>query len=179
MNASEVMMTEKTLLEDKNVLIVDDEPDVLDTLEELLGMCQLTRAGSFEEAKKLLESQSFDLAVLDIMGVDGFSLLDMAYGKRVLAVMLTAHALTPENTIKSYKMGAAYFIPKEKMTDIADYLNDVLLAVQEKQNYWNTWMERVGQYYDERFGAGWKDDKTDFWTALAKKNWKMASEVLI
>lgn len=172
-------MAEKTLLEGKNILIVDDEPDVLETLEELLGMCQLTRAGSFEEAKTLLENQSFDLAVLDIMGVDGFSLLDMAQEKGVLAVMLTAHALTPENTIKSYKMGAAYFIPKEKMMDVAVYLNDVLQAVQEKRNYWNTWMERVGQYYDERFGPDWKDDKTDFWTALAKKDWKMASEVEI
>lgn len=172
-------MADKTLIEGKNILIVDDEPDVLETLEELLGMCQLTRAGSFEEAKTLLENQSFDLAVLDIMGVDGFSLLDMAYGKGVLAVMLTAHALTPENTIRSYKMGAAYFIPKEKMMDIAVYLNDVLQAVQEKQNYWNTWMERVGQYYDDRFGPDWKDDKTDFWKALAKKDWKMASEVEI
>ncbi len=172
-------MTEKTLLEGKTVLIVDDEPDVLDTLEELLGMCQLTRAGSFEEAKSKLETQSFDLAVLDIMGVDGFSLLDMAQEKGVLAVMLTAHALTPENTIRSYKMGAAYFIPKEKMTDIIDYLNDVLLAVQAKRNYWNTWMERVGQYYDDRFGPEWKDDKSDFWKALAKKDWKMASEVEI
>jgi DNA-binding NtrC family response regulator len=172
-------MPEKTLLEGKHILIVDDEPDVLDTLEELLGMCQLSRAKSFEEAKKQLENGSFDLAVLDIMGVNGFSLLDMAQEKGVLAVMLTAHALTPENTIKSYKMGAAYFIPKEKITDITVYLNDVLQMVQEKQNYWNTWMERVGQYYDDRFGPDWKDDKADFWKALAQKDWKMASEVEI
>ena len=172
-------MTDKSLLENKHILIVDDEPDVLDTLEELLGMCQLTRAESFEDAKTKLESGSFDLAVLDIMGVDGFALLDMAQEKGVLAVMLTAHALTPENTIKSYKMGAAYFIPKEKMMDIAVYLNDVLQAVQEKQNYWNTWMERVGQYYDDRFGPNWKDDKSNFWKALAKKDWKMASEIEI
>ncbi len=39
---------EKTL-KDKKVLIVDEEPDVLDTLEDILHMCDLTRASTFEE----------------------------------------------------------------------------------------------------------------------------------
>lgn len=172
-------MSRKNLLDGKKLLIVDDERDVLDSLEELLSVCQLTRAESFIEAKIKLENQHFDMAVLDIMGVDGFSLLDIAHKNGILSVMLTAHALTPENTIRSYKMGAAYFIPKEKITDISLYLNDVLVAVQEKQNYWNTWMEHVGQYYDHRFGPGWRAGQPNFWKALAKKDWKMASEIEI
>ena len=43
-------MPEKTLLEGKKILIVDDEPDVLDTLEELLGMFQ--RISPFSTMKK-------------------------------------------------------------------------------------------------------------------------------
>ena len=59
----------------KRLLIVDDEPDILETLEELLPMCDVVKASSFEEAKDLLEFQYFDIAVLDIMVVNGYKLL--------------------------------------------------------------------------------------------------------
>ena len=48
-------MTEENLLDGKKILIVDDEPDVLETLEELLPMCDISTAATFDEAKKLLE----------------------------------------------------------------------------------------------------------------------------
>jgi len=36
-------MTEENLLDGKKILIVDDEPDVLETLEELLPMCDISK----------------------------------------------------------------------------------------------------------------------------------------
>ena len=105
-----------------------DEPDVLDTLEELLEMCEVVTASSFDQVKKLLESQYFDIAILDIMGVNGYALLEIANEKKAMALMLTAHALSVENTEKAYKEGAASYIPKEKMADITTYLQDVLEA---------------------------------------------------
>jgi len=96
----------KTLLDGKRVLIVDDEPDVLATLEDLLSMCDVVKASSFLEAKDLLTTQYFDLAILDIMGVDGYKLLEIAVERKVIAVMLTAHALSPEDTVKSF--GSSY-----------------------------------------------------------------------
>ena len=59
------------------VLIVDDEPDILDSLEDLLTMCEVTKAGNFEDAKTCMERQTFDMAVLDIMGVSGYELLEV------------------------------------------------------------------------------------------------------
>jgi CheY-like chemotaxis protein len=44
-------MPDTTLLHGKKVLVVDDEPDVLDVLEEILDMCEVTRASTFEEAR--------------------------------------------------------------------------------------------------------------------------------
>ena len=84
-------MSDKAILEDKKILIVDDEPDILDALEELLSMCDVEKASTFDQAKELLESQDFDLAILDIMGVDGYKLLNMAKRRNITAVMLTAH----------------------------------------------------------------------------------------
>ena len=62
-------MSEYEYLEGKRILIVDDEPDVLDSLEDLLSMCEVTKASNFRDAKEYLRSQYFDIAVLDIMGV--------------------------------------------------------------------------------------------------------------
>ena len=58
----------KERLEGKKVLIVDDEPDVLETLSELLSMCQVVEASTFEEARDQLETGRFDMAILDIHG---------------------------------------------------------------------------------------------------------------
>ena len=127
------------LLEGKKILIVDDEPDVLETLEELLPMCEVKKATSFDEAKDLLESEYFDMAILDIMGVDGYKLLEIAKTREVVAVMLTAHALSPENTVRSYKEGAASYIPKEEMPNIVTYLNDILEAKEKGKNLWWRW----------------------------------------
>ena len=108
-------MAGRNLLDGKKILVVDDEPDVLDTLEGLLSMCAVKKASSFEEAAKLLETQAFDIAILDIMGVDGYKLLDIAKNRKVIPVMLTAHALSVENTLKSFREGAASYLPKDEM----------------------------------------------------------------
>ncbi|MCK5100583.1 MAG: response regulator [Desulfobacteraceae bacterium] len=151
-------------LENKNVLIADDEIDVLDSLEELLTMCNIARAQSFEEANNLLETQEFDIAILDIMGVDGYRLLEIANKKNVAAVMLTAHALSPKNIKKSYLGGACSYIPKEEMINIDTFLIDVLTAKKEGRNTWTKWLERLGSYCESNFGPDWQDEDEDFWT---------------
>ena len=156
-------MTTKNLLEGKRTLIVDDEPDVLETLEELLSICDVVKAGSFDEAKELLESQYFDIAILDIMGVDGYKLLEIANQRKVIAVMLTAHALTPDNIVKSYKEGAASYLPKEEMADIVTFLNEILEAKEKGKSFWWRWLERWGSFYDKKFGPDWKDGDKEFW----------------
>lgn len=145
------------LLNNKRVLIVDDEPDVLETLVDLLPMCDVVKVSSFQEAKNLMETQYFDIAVLDIMGVDGYKLLEIANKREIMAVMLTAHALSPEDTVKSYKEGAAYYVPKEKMPEITTYLNDILEAKEQGKSFWVRWFDRFNAYYDEKFGPDWKD----------------------
>ena len=157
-------MTDVSLLKGKKILVVDDEPDILAVLEELLDMCEIVTAATFEEAKTLLESQKFDVAVLDIMGVDGYGLLEIARQKKIPALMLTAHAFTPENLVKSIKEGAASYIPKEEITEIAAYLIDVLKAEKEGKNPWESWQEKLpSSYFEKRWGAAWKDTDKEFW----------------
>jgi DNA-binding NtrC family response regulator len=157
------MTTEKDLLEGKRVLLVDDEPDVLDTLVDLLPMCETVKASNFKAAKEYLESEYFDLAILDIMGVEGYQLLKIANQRKVTAIMLTAHALNPENIVKSFKEGAASYLPKEEMVNIASFLNDILEAQEQGKNTWIRWYDRMGSFFEKKFGPKWQDDEKEFW----------------
>lgn len=156
-------MTGKGLLNGKRILLVDDEQDVLETLEDLLSECDTERASSFEEAKELMDTRQFDLAILDIMGVAGYDLLKIANEKKITAVMLTAHALSPDNVVRSYKEGAAFYIPKEKMVNIASFLEDILEALQNGKSTWSRWFDRLGTYCERHFGPDWQKGDQIFW----------------
>ncbi|HJO62824.1 MAG: response regulator [Desulfobacterales bacterium] len=151
-------MEENHLLEGKRILIVDDEPDVLETLADLLTICVVKTASTFDQAKTLLESQYFDIAILDIMGVEGYELLKICNENKVIGVMLTAYAVTPENIKMSYHEGAASFVPKEEMTHITMFLNDILEAKEKGKNFWWRWFDRLADYCEKKFGPDWQKD---------------------
>jgi DNA-binding NtrC family response regulator len=150
-------------IESKRILIVDDEADVLETLEDLLTTCQVTKASNFSDAKKLIENRYFDMVILDIMGVDGYDLLEIANTKKLTAIMLTAHALSPDNLVKSYKEGAASYLPKEELINIASFLNDIMEAKEKGKNPWARWYDRMGSFFEKRFGADWQKSDQEFW----------------
>jgi DNA-binding NtrC family response regulator len=152
-----------SLLNNKKILIVDDEPDVLKTLSELLDMCEVVTAQTYDQARILLETKDFDIAILDIMGVNGYELLELAHKKKMLVAMLTANALSVDDTVKSFKEGAASFIPKEKMSDIESFLKDILDAKQKGKGFTNRWLKRFDSYYQKKFGSDWKKDDKEFW----------------
>lgn len=157
-------MTNTRRLHGKKILVVDDEPDILGVLEDILDMCTVVTAATFEKGKALLEAQTFDLAILDIMGVDGYGLLEIATSRDVPAVMLTAHAFSPDNLVKTIKEGAAAYIPKEEISHITEYLIDVLEAKEAGKNPWSSWQERLpSSYFEKRWGAAWKNTDRDFW----------------
>ena len=156
-------MEKNNLLDGKKILVVDDEPDILETLEELLTNCEVVKASNFEAARGLIEQEQFDLVILDIMGVSGYDLLNLATEKDMTAVMLTAHALTPGNIVKSYREGAAYFLPKEEMANITSFLEEILEAKQKGRSTWDNWLDRLAVYCDRTFGAKWQETDKDFW----------------
>ncbi|MEW6667102.1 MAG: response regulator [Thermodesulfobacteriota bacterium] len=153
----------KDYLAGKRVLVVDDEPDVVETVKQLLTMCQVTGVTSFSEGGELLEGESFDLVILDIMGVDGYALLEIANRRGVIAVMLTAHALSPENIVKSFKGGAASYLPKDELANLAVFLNEILEDKAKGKHFWFRWLERWAEFYDKKFGPGWRNEDKEFW----------------
>ncbi|MEJ2587885.1 MAG: response regulator [Deltaproteobacteria bacterium] len=161
-------MNPEKILRGKRILIVDDEEDILDFLTELLEICKVDRASSFEEGKALLESNYYHAAVLDIMGVRGYELLEIAKQREIPALMLTAHALSQDNMKKSFEKGAAYYVPKDEIGKVDIYLADILEAIDQNKNVWAKWYERLSGFCDRRFGPNWKDDDPEFWDSLIK-----------
>jgi len=148
----------ESILNGLRILAVDDEPDVLAILEdEILSAapkCKLEKVTAYEEAAKKLESQTYDLVILDIMGVRGFDLLDLAVKRNFRVAMLTAHALTPEALKQSFEKKARAYLPKEKLGEIVPFLEDVL-----KYEYlpgWKRVLEKLKGFFDNKFESDWE-----------------------
>ena len=151
------------ILKDKRILIVDDEPDILETLKELLDMCIIDTAPNFETAQKFLKNDTYDAAILDIMGVDGYDLLELTTKKNIPTIMLTAHALSADNLVKSLKGGARSYLPKDEMVDIGDYLVEVIKAGEKSAGISRKWLDRLMPVFDKKFGPDWKAQHKEFW----------------
>jgi CheY-like chemotaxis protein len=155
----------ESILKGKQILVVDDEPDVLATLEvEILGACpdcRIDKATRYEEAVEKIRSVAYDLVILDIMGVRGFELLELAVSRNLLAVMLTAHALSPEALKRSYELKARAYLPKEKLGEIVPFLEDVL--THEFSSGWKRLLEKMKDFFDKKFGENWKSNLGKDW----------------
>jgi len=147
----------KSVLDGKRILAVDDEPDILEVLEEEVEDgctgCKVDKATTYEEAAGLLNTQAYDLAILDIMGVRGFDLLSIAVKRNCKVAMLTAHALSPEALLKSHELGARAYLPKEKLKDIVPFLEDVFRY--EFQTGWTRLLEKLSTFFSDRFEPDW------------------------
>ncbi len=163
-------MERTEVLRGKKLLIVDDEPDILETLKDLLDMCFIDTAPNYETALKFIEKERYDAAIFDIMGVQGYDLLKLADQKGIPVLMLTAHALNPEALIKSIKTGAQAYIPKEKMPDIDIYLAEMLHARAKGIARPANWYARLKSFFDSKFGPDWRKTDPEFWQAFDRNS---------
>lgn len=102
----------------RSILIVDDEPDMLQLLKRSLEPeidCRIDVAPSASAALQLMAEDHFDLVLADIKmpGMDGFELLDII--KRNMpgctVIMMTGHG-SIETAVEAMKNGAYDFITK-------------------------------------------------------------------
>ena len=107
----------ESILNGKSILAVDDEPDVLAILEEeilnVCPRCTFDKATTYEQAYELINTWTYELVILDIMGVRGFDLLEQTVAHHFPTVMLTAHALNPEALKRSLKWALGRTFPRK------------------------------------------------------------------
>ena len=114
----------------RKVLLVDDEPDILQLLEITLARMNLTtcRATNLAEAKTALEEFSPDLCLTDMKLPDGngLSLISHIQNRcpHIPVAMITAHG-SVESAIEALKLGAFDFVTKplalEKLRELVGH----------------------------------------------------------
>jgi DNA-binding NtrC family response regulator len=150
-----------SILAGKRLLVVDDEPDILEVLEQEIKMasptCTVDRATTYEQAVELLQKNTYDGVVLDIMGVRGFDLLQMTVDKKLRTAMLTAHALNPESLKKSHDMGARAYLPKDKLGEMTPFLEDMF--TYDYDSGWKRLLGKLEDYFDAQFERNWNRNR--------------------
>jgi len=154
-------MKAESPLTGKKILAVDDEPDVLSTVAEILDICHVDKASDFETGLQLILNNTYDVVILDIMGVNGFELLKNAVSRDFPTVMLTAHAVTPDELKKSIELGAVSFLPKEMLPDLKELIEEVVLG-GGKRLWWLRSLEKTDTFFHRKFGPDWKEKDTFF-----------------
>src|SRR6201997_1177930 len=119
------------------VLVIDDEPDLLELLELTLSRMGLdtTRAQSVAEAVRLLDSQGFDLCLTDMRLPDGEGLRVVEHitdkGLDVPVAVITAFG-SAENAVAALKAGAFDYLAKPVALEQLRALVKQALKVPEK-----------------------------------------------
>jgi DNA-binding response OmpR family regulator len=162
------MIAKEFFLKGIHILAVDDEEDILETIVEILDESHVDTAREYHSASKKIKEHKYDLAILDIMGVDGLQLLEEAVEREIPTVMLTAHAISPETLMESIQKGAISYLPKESLADLDELLNDLLHAHHRGEPAWKLLFEKLGDYFDKRFGAEWKEKDHEFWSKFSR-----------
>ena len=162
------MTKKESFLKGIHILAVDDEPDILETIGDILDEAHVDTATDYKSASKKIKEGRYDLAILDIMGVDGLALLEEAVARGIPTVMLTAHAISPETLMESIQKGAISYLPKESLVDLDELLNALLEAYQQGEPPWKLLFEKLGDYFDKRFGAEWQKKDSEFWSKFSR-----------
>ncbi len=149
----------RAFLEGKRILVVDDEPDILDAVQEALATSQVLTAGSFDEAQGLIAEEAFDLAILDIMGVNGFFLLETCRKNKLPVAMLTAHAINAQSLNAAMKLGAVSFIPKEALCQLPEIVTEILEDLEQGRTHWTRLFQRFGPFFKEKLAVRCEDDE--------------------
>ena len=162
------MSGDESFLKGKYILAVDDEKDILETITDILDESVIDWAWEYQNASKKIKAVKYDLVILDIMGVNGLKLLEESVDQGIPTVMLTAHALNPETLMESIQKGAVSYLPKEKLSELDDLLNDILGAFNRNEPTWLLLIENLWHYFNDRWGPGWQERDREFWSKFCR-----------
>jgi DNA-binding response OmpR family regulator len=129
-------------MNDKRILVVDDETDLLEMVKSIFtraGFTQILTASSGEAALKMCEEQEPDMMILDVMmpGMDGFAALkELRKTSKIPVLMLTARG-EAEDKFVGFENGAddyllKPFLPKELLFRVQAILKRVYPEKERK-----------------------------------------------
>jgi DNA-binding NarL/FixJ family response regulator len=135
-----------SILDRRSVLIVDKEPETLslmgEDIEEVSPKGWLDTATSYQRARDLLASWSYDIAIIGLTGSEGDTLLKQAVFSKVPVVVVLANGQNCEAISNCMEIGVKAYIPRNKVKEIVPFLEQVL--EQECMPSWKRIYEKFG-----------------------------------
>src|SRR5258708_8191598 len=129
-----------------NLLIVDDEPIIRESLGEFLTQegFAVSVAGSAEDALVQAQKTRFDLVLCDVQlpGIDGIELLDrlLKISPETFVILITAYG-TVESAVAAFQRGAHDYLMKPILLDAV--LAKMRRLLQYRQLHLdNQWLRR-------------------------------------
>ncbi len=127
------------ILSKANVLIVDDEPLVLDMFKRTLELenYNVLTASNATDATKLLKGNLINIFICDIIlpDLDGFQLLNIAKSqeKDISIFMITA-APNPIDKERAIRLGAQYFIKPISLNELRNTINNCTIRNSDSEH---------------------------------------------
>ncbi len=123
---------EKSVLNDKWVLIVDDQPDTSMVLEEeilrIAPNCHVDKPTHCKNATELMASFAYDLVILDSLSFRSSELINRAVLRFPASQVVVLTSLYSDSeALKGFvKIGARICPPKENFREIVPFLEDMV-----------------------------------------------------
>jgi CheY-like chemotaxis protein len=119
----------KKNVDDKRILIVDENPNILNFLEKETRKTglnyQFDKADTFSLAVDSLFSGRYDLVMLDFPGIRGPYLLNLAFLREIPVVLLVTNNFFPFEAHYLNEKGIKGLLPKEEITEIVSALENL------------------------------------------------------
>jgi len=118
-----------------NILVVDDEPNVIESFKQVLeGDYKVSTATSGEEALEKVEKENLDIVLLDIKmpGMDGMEVLQrIGQLKENVDVIMVTAVNTMKTAIEAMKLGAYDYITKP--FDVDEVIVSINKALEKRR----------------------------------------------
>jgi CheY-like chemotaxis protein len=116
--------------DNKQILIVDNDPDILNFLKgetRKIGLsCQFEKVDTFPQAVDSMFSGRFDLVILDFPGIRGPYLLNLALLREIPIVVLVSFNSFSIEADHLFQKGIKGVLPKENLSEIGPVLENLL-----------------------------------------------------
>lgn len=161
------LRSRKLYEKEKLILIVDDDPEILDIHERLLKaelpFCRVVTSGNGQAALEVLQKEAPDLVLLDLMMpvMDGYAVLEAMQRNRasreIPVIILTGQIITGEEMLRLNQGVAAVlkkgvFSMQETLEHIEEVLSKNKSSGSEKQRIVRKAMAYIHDHYKEQIG---------------------------
>ena len=114
----------------KRILVIDDDPDLLEILEEEILAAhpdfKVEKAHRFCQAVEKMTCITYDAVILDMTNGYAFKLLQLAQSRHLRVGLLTTYPILPKHPRLPTQMAARAFLSKERLGDVVPFLHKIM-----------------------------------------------------